>query len=149
MSKKIIETLNLADEEVDTKEIKEAARELTKDVKRDIALSVISEDDLEDHDNKMNLYAQDAYMFAKEIYDVGMDVEPRHASEMFNAAANMMKIAMDAKSNKLDKRLKLYALQLKKQQIDAATKDPGMYQELDSGGVMANREDILNADDDD
>jgi hypothetical protein len=50
--------------------------------------------------------------------DLGMNVEARYGSRMFEVAAQMMNAAITAKTNKIDKKLKMVDLQLKKLAID-------------------------------
>jgi len=52
------------------------------------------------------------------LMDLGMNVEARYGSRMFEVAGNMLKTAVDAKSAKIDKKLKMVELQLKKLAID-------------------------------
>lgn len=59
--------------------------------------------------------ATDAY---DDLIDLGMNVEARYSSRIFEVAASMLKNAIDAKSAKLDKKLKMIELQLKKQKLD-------------------------------
>jgi hypothetical protein len=59
--------------------------------------------------------ATDAY---DDIMDLGMNVEARYSARMFEVAASMLGHAIQAKSAKLDKKLKMIDLQLKKQKID-------------------------------
>ncbi len=59
--------------------------------------------------------ATDAY---DDLMDLGMNVEARYSGRIFEVAGTMLKNAIDAKSAKLDKKLKMIELQLKKQQID-------------------------------
>ena len=59
--------------------------------------------------------AKDAY---EDIMDLGMNVEARYSARMFEVAASMLGHAITAKSAKLDKKLKMIDLQLKKQKID-------------------------------
>lgn len=59
--------------------------------------------------------ATDAY---DDLMDLGMNVEARFSGRIFEVAGTMLKNAIDAKSAKLDKKLKMIELQLKKQQID-------------------------------
>jgi hypothetical protein len=47
-----------------------------------------------------------------------MNVEARYSSRIFEVAASMLKNAIDAKSAKIDKKLKIIELQLKKQKLD-------------------------------
>lgn len=59
--------------------------------------------------------AEQAY---DDLMDLGMNVEPRYGSRMFEIAAQMMNAAITAKTNKIDKKLKMVDLQLKKLAID-------------------------------
>lgn len=138
MNKKLEETFNLAETKRDVAEIK-------KEIAKDRSGVVISTDDLDDHDTKMDEYASESFNYAKEIYEVGLSAEARHAAEMFNAAANFMKVALDAKNNKLEKRLKLYDLELKRQKMEN-DKKPGSAGQIDGDQYMGNREDFLDDD---
>ena len=59
--------------------------------------------------------AKDAY---EDIMDLGMNVEARYSARMFEVAASMLGHAITAKSAKLDKKLKMIDLQLKRQKLD-------------------------------
>ena len=49
-----------------------------------------------------------------DLMDLGMQVDARHGTRMFEVAAQMMNAAIQAKTNKIDKKLKMVDLQLKK-----------------------------------
>jgi hypothetical protein len=59
--------------------------------------------------------AEQAY---DDLMDLGMNVEVRYAGRIFEVAGSMLKNAIDAKSVKIDKKLKAVDLQLKKLKID-------------------------------
>ena len=59
--------------------------------------------------------ATDAY---DDLMDLGMNVDSRYSGRIFEVAGTMLKNAIDAKSAKIDKKLKMIELQLKKQAID-------------------------------
>jgi hypothetical protein len=59
--------------------------------------------------------AEEAY---DDLMDLGMNVEVRYASRIFEVASSMMKNAIDAKTAKIDKKLKAIDLQMKKYKID-------------------------------
>lgn len=70
--------------------------------------------------------ATDAY---DDLMDLGMNVEARYSGRIFEVAGGMLKNAIDAKAAKIDKKLKMIELQLKKQKQDtdaAGGKDPGI-----------------------
>lgn len=59
--------------------------------------------------------AQDSY---KDLMDLGMQVDSRFASEIFGVAGTMLGHAITAKTAKINKKLKMIDLQLKKAQLD-------------------------------
>ena len=54
----------------------------------------------------------------KDLMDLGMQVDSRFASEIFNSAGTMLGHAITAKTAKLNKKLKMIELQLKKATLD-------------------------------
>jgi hypothetical protein len=65
--------------------------------------------------------ATDAY---DDLMDLGMNVEPRFSSRIFEVAQSALKNAIDAKSAKIDKKLKMIELQIKKQKVDQDSQKP-------------------------
>ena len=59
--------------------------------------------------------ATDAY---DDLMDLGMNVEARFSGRIFEVAGSMLKNAIDAKAAKIDKKLKMIELQLKKAKLD-------------------------------
>lgn len=59
--------------------------------------------------------AEEAY---DNLMDLGMNVEVRYASRIFEVASSMMNNAITAKTAKIDKKLKAIDLQMKKYKID-------------------------------
>ena len=55
--------------------------------------------------------------------DLGMQVDSRFASEIFNSASSMLGHAITAKTAKINKKLKMIDLQLKKATLDQKAKD--------------------------
>ena len=55
--------------------------------------------------------------------DLGMNVEAKYGSRMFEVASTMLTAAINAKSAKIDKKLKMVELQLKKLAIDKKNSD--------------------------
>lgn len=55
----------------------------------------------------------------KDLMDLGMQVESRFSSEIFNSASSMLGHAITAKTAKINKKLKMLDLQMKKAQLDA------------------------------
>ena len=74
---------------------------------------------LEAADNEMDELAQMATASYKDLMDLGMQVESRFSSEIFNSASSMLGHAITAKTAKINKKLKMLDLQMKKAQLDA------------------------------
>jgi hypothetical protein len=66
--------------------------------------------------------ATDAY---DDLMDLGMNVEARYSSRIFEVAQSALKNAIDAKSAKIDKKLKMIELQIKKAKLDQDSKPQG------------------------
>lgn len=75
---------------------------------RGLAASDTEMDDLAD-------LAKNSY---KDLMDLGMQVDSRFASEIFNSAGTMLGHAITAKTAKINKKLKMIELQLKKAALD-------------------------------
>lgn len=69
-------------------------------------------------DGELDALANKAEQAYDDLMDLGMNVEARYSTRMFEVAAQMMNAAIQAKSNKIDKKLKMVDLQLKKLAID-------------------------------
>jgi len=96
-------------------------------------------------DTEMDELASLATASYKDLMDLGMQVDSRFASEIFGVASNMLGHAITAKTAKLDKKLKMIDLQLKKAKLDQQQTD----KESDAGpvqqgtGVVLSRNDLL------
>jgi hypothetical protein len=69
-------------------------------------------------DGELDSLAQRATDAFDDLMDLGMNVEARYSGRVFEVAAGMLKNAIDAKSAKIDKKLKMIELQIKKQSVD-------------------------------
>lgn len=74
---------------------------------------------LEAADNEMDELAAMATASYKDLMDLGMQVESRFSSEIFNSASSMLGHAITAKTAKINKKLKMLDMQLKKAALDA------------------------------
>ena len=88
-----------------------AVQEITKSLPEIKELDNLDERELDDLAKK----AETAY---DDLLHLGMNVEIRYSGRIFEVAGTMMKNAIDAKSAKIDKKLKAIDLQLKKYKID-------------------------------
>lgn len=94
-------------------------------------------------DNELDALANKAEKAYDDLMDLGMNVEARYGSRMFEVAAQMMNAAIQAKSHKIDKKLKMVDLQLKKLAIDKKhnEKDAGSIE--GEGYIITDRNSIL------
>ncbi len=93
-------------------------------------------------DSELDALAAKAEQAYDDLMDLGMNVEARYGSKMFEVAAQMMNAAITAKTNKIDKKLKMVDLQLKKLAIDkkSGTSDNPIEGE---GYILTDRNSIL------
>jgi len=73
---------------------------------------------LESADVEMDELANLAQNSYKDLMDLGMQVDSRFSSEIFNVAGTMLGHAITAKTAKVSKKLKMIELQLKKATLD-------------------------------
>tara|TARA_B100000212_G_scaffold337713_1_gene313053 strand:- start:1767 stop:2252 length:486 start_codon:yes stop_codon:yes gene_type:complete len=69
-------------------------------------------------DKELNEVADKAMNAYEDLMDLGMNVESRYSGRVFEVAGSMLKTGLDAKVAKLDKKLKMVELQLKKEKLD-------------------------------
>ena len=76
---------------------------------------------LDSSDEEMDELAKKATETFDDLMDLGMQVDSRYASEIFNVASQMLGHAITAKNAKINKKLKIIELQLKKAKLDIDT----------------------------
>jgi uncharacterized protein YacL (UPF0231 family) len=127
MTKKLEEILNLPESKkiVKQEEKKQAKAEIAAPFIRDmseydkISAALPQVKGLGDAgDSELDELAKKATDAYDDIMDLGMNVEARYSGRLFEVAASMLGHAIQAKSAKLDKKLKMIDLQLKKQKLD-------------------------------
>ncbi len=84
--------------------------------------------------------AEEAY---DNLMDLGMNVEVRYSSRIFEVASSMLGHAITAKSNKIEKKLKAIDLQMKKYKIDKDTPEGGNDVINGQGYVITDRNELL------
>ena len=107
---------------------------------------------LEANDEEMDGLADLAKSSYNDLMDLGMQVDSRFASEIFSVASNMLGHAITAKTAKMDKKLKMIDLQLKKMRldqqqsmIDAKAADAGTGEGMQTAqGMVLSRNDLLD-----
>jgi hypothetical protein len=93
---------------------------------------------LEATDSEMDDLAGKATESFENLMDLGMQVDSRYASEIFAVASTMLGHAITAKTAKINKKLKMIDLQLKKARMD---------QDQDTGPVPNGQGRVLNRND--
>ena len=120
--------------------------------KIDAALPTVR--DLEASDKEMDDLAKLAQENFQNLMELGMSVDSRFSGTIFQTAGTLLGHAITAKQAKLDKKLKMVDLQLKKAAQDfkeqqAALKQlsqtPSPDDAVDGEGVVLDRNDIINA----
>ena len=89
--------------------------------------------------DKLATEAEESY---KNLMDLGMNVDSRYSGRIFEVAATMLRNAIDAKGSKIDKKLKMVELQLKKLKLDKTGK--GDLDPIESEGmIIADRNELM------
>ncbi len=94
-------------------------------------------------DTELNEIADKAITAYEDLMDLGMNVESRYSGRVFEVAGGMLKTGLDAKVAKLNNKLKMVELQLKKEKMDkdGGTADEGMI--AGEGYVVTDRNSLL------
>lgn len=96
---------------------------------------------LDASDQEMDDLATKAQETFDNLMDLGFNVDSRYASEIFAVAGTMLGHALTAKTAKLNKKLKMVELQLKKARMDADTRGDEPTQT--AHGQVLSRNDLL------
>jgi hypothetical protein len=136
-------TIEDADEKFTVEETKAALVEIDATIdKIDAALPAVR--DLDSSDAELDEIAELAKSSYQDLSDLGFNVDSRYASELFAVAGTMLGHALTAKTTKLNKKLKVLELQMKKLKLDqdAAKNAPEQAIEQAHGQVLS-RNDLL------
>ena len=95
---------------------------------------------LEASDQEMDELGQLAQNSYRDLMDLGMNVDSRFASEIFQVANNMLGHAISAKTAKINKKLKMIDLQLKKAKLDSDASKKGEVIEAGEGHILDRNE---------
>lgn len=127
----------ISHEDVDSVEASyQAVQEITKSLPQIKELDTLDEKELDALASK----AEQAY---DDLMDLGMNVEVRYSGRIFEVAGSMLKNAIDAKSQKIDKKLKAVELQLKKLKIDKDSNDDPNDVINGQGYIIADRNELM------
>jgi hypothetical protein len=94
-------------------------------------------------DQELDNLASKAEQAYDDLMDLGMNVEVRYASRIFEVASSMMGNAITAKSAKIDKKLKAIDIQLKKYKIDKDNNEDPNNVINGQGYVITDRNELL------
>ena len=94
-------------------------------------------------DQELNDIAEKAMQAYEDIMDLGMNVEARFSGRMFEVANTFLRVGLDAKIAKLDKKLKMVDLQLKKEKLDKEASRPSDDITNGEGFVVTDRNSLL------
>jgi len=111
----------------------------------DIALPTVT--DMAQAERELDTLANTAQEQSERLMDLGFNVDDRNAGKIFEVAAQLLKTAVDAKTAKIDKKLKMVELQLRKARMDSdkGSKDTGNVLDASDIGLTGNRNDIVQA----
>ena len=110
--------------------------------KIDAALPTVK--DLEAADQEMDELADLAKENFDNLMDLGMNVEARYAGSIFQTAGVLLGHAITAKQAKLDKKLRMVDLQLKKLRVDQLAQKEGIKEPpIDGQGMLVDRNTLL------
>jgi hypothetical protein len=107
--------------------------------KIDLALPAVR--DLDTSDRELDELADLAKQSYQDLSDLGMNVDSRFAAELFAVAGTMLGHALTAKTTKLNKKLKMIDLQLKKARLDQQAPDTELLPTAE--GQILSRNDLL------
>mgnify|MGYP003661191698 FL=1 len=152
MTKRLEELFDLGPNDVDTADVNEPLPQATSTIpaetlanidKIETALPAVK--GLEASDQEMDELGDLAKSSYKDLMDLGMNVDSRFASEIFGVASNMLSHAISAKTAKINKKLKMIDLQLKKAQLDQKKlTDNAGNESIETGqGYVLDRNDLL------
>jgi hypothetical protein len=108
--------------------------------KIDAALAEVS--DVDKSDLELDEIAELAKKSFNDLSDLGMNVDSRFAAEIFGVAGTMLGHALSAKTAKMNKKLKMIDLQMKKLKLDRDMQNEDGPSETAQGQIL-NRNDIL------
>ena len=149
MTKKLEELFDFADRPSDvdseTTEHKEPTRKELQEIdlaidKIDSALPMVR--DLDTGDKELDDLATKAQETFDNLMDLGFNVDSRYASEIFAVAGTMLGHALSAKTAKLNKKLKMVELQMKKVKLDRDAQTSDEPTQTAHGQVLS-RNDLL------
>ena len=153
MTKKLEDLLNLPDSKQIVEESKKEKQDTAVQTQEETVREIAEFDKIasalpavkglgEMADKELNEVADKAMTAYEDLMDLGMNVESRYSGRVFEVAGGMLKTSLDAKLAKVDKKIKMIELQLKKEKLD---KDGGPEGDIvqGEGYVVTDRNSLL------
>ena len=159
MTKKLEETLNLAspedlgieevaEEVVEEKDV-DALFEEVEHIKQDLAVAEQVDHELSNvgslgkHDKEMDDIAMKALQSYKDLTDLSVTMTDNYIARVYEVSATMLKVALDARDSKANRKIKTLELQMKKMKLDSDLgSEEGGSSESNKGNQF-NRNEIL------
>jgi len=104
----------------------------------------LSDKMLREHDREMDRVANEAFKHHETFMELSVDVPHKDAEAFVQGAVQMLTLAMNARKDKLDKRLRFERLQIDKERIDMQkqTTQAGIIE--GEGSLLADRNELLD-----
>lgn len=133
--------IDISDAKQSIEETQSALAEINSSIDK-IELALPAVKGLESSDSEMDELASRAVKEFDNLMDLGMNVDSRYASEIFSVASQMLGHAITAKNAKINKKLKIIELQMKKLKLD---QDTGNDDKLPTAqGTVIDRNEMLD-----
>jgi len=104
--------------------------------------ALVRVDQLDESDSEMDELAKEALEAYAELKDLAMNMSDAHSGRMMEVAASMLRTSLDAKSAKIDRKLKTIDLQIKKMRMDRLSGNIDSSSE-DDMGIEFDRNELL------
>lgn len=150
MTKKLEKLLNLPEnsKELDAPENKKPKREITNvrdpgDLDKITAALPQVSGLGEMADEELNDVADKAMQAFEDLMDLGMNVEGRYSGRIFEVANAFLKTGLEAKIAKVDKKLKMVDMQIKKEKLDRDTSSSVADLTNGEGFIVTDRNSLL------
>ena len=143
---------NIFDWRAYPEEQKEQAMEVVEKVEHElkevdtIESALAGVENLTANDKEMDDIAKKSEDSFNNLMDLGMNVEARFSGQIFDTASKMLTITLNAKQAKIDKKLKMVELQLRKKALDARIdRDMGKLDGAENGeATILSRNELLD-----
>lgn len=151
MTKKLKEVFNISNESSEDKEIEyekinnnrailDNANEIIDRI--DTALPQVH--DLDNADNELDELSDLAKEKFEDLMSLGMNVEARYSGTILQTAGVLLGHAISAKQAKIDKKLRMVDLQLKKMRLDQMAGKDNPNSTLEGHATLIDRNELLN-----